>query len=81
MDNFTKSKIYMRKIANKQLLSILEQVVDRNPDLRLGQILLNYKFVKWELTEEGVKIHDPFYEEPVDTLNRVKSTIDELCRA
>lgn len=78
MDNFTKSKISMRKIANKQLLSILEQVVDRNPDLRLGQILLNYKFVKWELTEEGVKIHDPFYEEPVDTLNRVKSIIKEL---
>lgn len=81
MDSVIKNKIAMRQKANRQLLSILEQVVDRNPDLRLGQILLNYKFVKWELTEEGVKIHDPFYEEPVDTLNRVKSTIDELCRA
>lgn len=81
MDSVIKNKIAMRQKANRQLLSILEQVVDRNPDLRLGQILLNYKFVKWELTEEGVKMHDPFYEEPVDTLNRVKSTIDELCRA
>lgn len=81
MDSVIKNKISMRREANRQLLSILEQVVDRNPDLRLGQILLNYKFVKWEFTEEGVKIHDPFYEEPVDTLNRVKSTIDELCRA
>lgn len=76
MDDVIKNKIAMRQLANKQLLSILEQVVDRNPDLRLGQILLNYKFVKWELTEEGIKIYDPFYEEPVDTLNRVKSTIN-----
>lgn len=81
MDSVIKTKIAMRQLANKQLLSILEQVVDNNPDLRFGQILLNYKFVKWELTEEGIKIHDPFYEEPVDTLNRVKSIIEELCRA
>lgn len=78
MDSVIKSKISMRKIANKQLLSILEQVVDNNPDLRLGQILFNYQFVKWEITDDGIKIHDPFYEEPVDTLNRVKSIIEEL---
>lgn len=81
MDSVINNKIAMRQLANKQLLSILEQVVDNNPDLRLGQILFNYQFVKWENTDNGIKIHDPFYEEPVDTLNRVKSIIEELCRA
>jgi hypothetical protein len=34
--------------------------------------------VKGENTDNGIKIHDPFYEEPVDTLNRVKSKIKEM---
>lgn len=78
MDDIIKQKISMRQVANRKLLSILEQVVDRNPDLRLGQILFNYQFVKWESTDNGIKIHDPFYEESVDTLNRVKHLIEEL---
>lgn len=76
MDSIIKQKISARQAANRELLSILEQVVDRNPDLRLGQILLNCKFIEWSLTEKGIKIHDPFYEEPVDTLNRVRSVIE-----
>ena len=78
MDSVIKNKIDMRQLANKQLLSILEQVVDRNPDIRLGQILLNYQFVKSEVAENGIKIHDPYHEEPVDTLSRVKSKIKEM---
>lgn len=81
MDSVIRKKISMRESSNKELLRILEKLVDDNPDLRLGQILFNYQFVKWENTDNGIKIHDPFYEESVDTLNRVKTIIEESCRA
>lgn len=67
----------MRESSNKELLGILAKLIDDNPDLRLGQILFNYQFVKWENTNDGVKIHDPFYEEPVDTLARVKGVVED----
>lgn len=77
MGSVIKNKISMRESSNKELLRILAKLVDDNPELRLGQILFNYQFVKWENTNDGVKIHDPFYEESVDTLARVKGVIED----
>lgn len=81
MDDVIKNKIRARKIANEELLEILAKLVAENPDLRFGQILFNYGFLTWHTTQDGVVIDDPFYEESTITLNRVKTIIEELCRA
>jgi hypothetical protein len=52
-------------------VELLSTIVGAYPDLRFGQILFNYKFVNWSNTDDGVRICDPFYEEPADTLKRV----------
>jgi hypothetical protein len=78
MDAIIKNKISRRQECNKELLRIFTEIVDKNPDLRFGQILFNFQFVKWEDVNKRIKILDPFYEESVDTLNRVKHLIGEL---
>lgn len=80
MEESYKWKIPKRKECNEELLNILKEIVANNPDLRLGQILFNYEFITWENTDDGIKIHDPFYEEPVDTLKRVKNIINEITK-
>lgn len=72
MDAIIKNKISWRQGCNKELLRIFTDIVERNPELRFGQILFNFQFVKWENVNERIKILDPFYEESVDTLKRVK---------
>lgn len=73
-----KIKIARRREANKELLKILDKIVDAHPTLRLGQILINAQFLTTYTTNEGMVINDPFYEEPLDTLKRVKSMVGEL---
>lgn len=70
-----KEKQEQRFERNKDLLNILAEMVYNNPDLRFGQILFNCQFVKWDNTDDGIKIRDPFYEESYDTLMRVKDQV------
>lgn len=68
-----KWKIPKRKESNQEIIRILSKIVDENPDLRFGQILgcfvIEYEYDKIN----GVyATKDPFYEESVDTLKRVK---------
>ena len=70
-------KIRNRQRDNRRILGALNALVERHPDLRFGQILFNYKFVNWSNTDDGVRICVPFYEEPADTLKRVKENINE----
>ena len=64
-------KIRNRQRDNRRIVGALNALVESHPDLRFGQILFNYKFVNWCNTNDGVKICDPFYEEPADTFKRV----------
>lgn len=64
-------KIRNRQRDNRKIVEILNTLVEKYPDLRFGQILFNYKFVNWSNTDDGVRICDPFYEEPADTFKRV----------
>ena len=64
-------KIRNRQRDNRRILGALNALVERYPELRFGQILFNYKFVNWSNTDDGVKICDPFHEEPADTFKRV----------
>lgn len=70
-------KIRNRQRDNRRIVGALNALVERYPDLRFGQILFNYKFVNWSNTNDGVRICDPFYEEPADTLKRVRENINE----
>lgn len=63
----------MRKEKNKELLRILDEIVEAHPDLRFGQILMNWCFLGWGRKPGGtVEVYDPFFEEPASTLARVK---------
>lgn len=71
-------KIRNRQRDNRRILGALNALVERCPDLRFGQILFNYKFVNWSNTDDGVRICDPFYEEPADTFKRVCEQLKEI---
>ena len=62
-----KIKIENRQVANRELLKVLSEYVEKYPQQRFGQILVNYGFVT-----QG----DPFYEESVDTLEKVNHIIN-----
>lgn len=70
-----KEKIKNRQTANFELVRKLSKLVIAYPDLRFGQILVNFGFVEQTIDHYDVNIvltKDPFNEESVDTLKRVK---------
>lgn len=72
-----KEKVNCRIEYNAKLLVILNQLIDKYPDLRLGQILYTFGFItKPETAEDAYKLFDPFSEEPVDMYNRVVKTLE-----
>ena len=62
-----KEKIAKRQEANLNILKCIEKLIKEFPQQRFGQILSNY------VLPPG----DPFYEESVDTLERVKNIVKE----
>lgn len=56
-----------RQTANKKILFALEQIIDKHPELRFTQILSDCGI----FTFAGGR--DLFYEEPDETLKRIKS--------
>lgn len=76
MEESYKWKVPKREESNKELLRILADIIEDNPDLRFGQILFNWQFIIGDNDNGDIKIIDPFYEESVDTFKRVKSLIE-----
>ena len=80
MPNKSKFKelIDARQSANSEILSILNKYVDKYPELRFGQILAIAKVIEYERVTEvwspmvESRVKDPFNEESVHTLDRVK---------
>ena len=74
-----KEIIDARQTANREILDILKQYVEKYPELRFGQILAvarvieyGYKEVKGDKFEIPIeKVKDPFNEESIQTLDRV----------
>lgn len=62
---------------NKQILEALSLIVEKNPNLRFGQILANCNIIQYEQgvildgQREDVLTIDPFYEESDITFKRV----------
>ena len=65
-----------RQKYNKLILETLSELVKKYPDLRFGQILVDCDIIEYNITDNGIEVIDPFYEESEDTLNRmIKSRI------
>ena len=66
-----------RQKFNRQIVEILSILVEKHPDLRFGQILVDCDIIQEEeVLLEGERQTvligiDPFYEESEDTLNRM----------
>ena len=73
-----KLKISKGKESNQEIVKILEGIVNNYPELRFGQILLVFDFITAELVDDEIRIVDPFNEESVDTLKRVRDLINKL---
>lgn len=79
--------IVLRQSANREIIEILSDMVERYPDLRFGQILtiteaIQYKTVNraGALGAHVIEPVDPFNEESVDMWIRMRDKIMELNR-
>ena len=72
-----KEKIKNRQKANFELVRKLSELVIAYPDLRFGQILVDFGFIEQIVNHYDsnsiISTIDPFNEESVDTLNRVNN--------
>ena len=78
-----KLKIDQRQAANREIIEILSDIVERYPELRFGQILaisnvIQYEHISCDSDQYVETVKDPFNEESVDMLTRVKNKIQNL---
>lgn len=78
-----KLKIDQRQAANREIIEILSDVVERYPELRFGQILaisniILYEHISCDSDQYVETVKDPFNEESVDMLPRVRNKIQNL---
>lgn len=69
-------KVIKRQEANIEILDILKNWVEQNPELRFGQILACANIIKYDYSKQIVETVDPFFEESVDTLKNIKRPND-----
>ncbi len=70
-----------RQESNRKLTSYLIDLIEQHPDLRFGQILYNFGFVKpaRAVKEPGEQPwQNEFYVEPGDLLLRVETRIKDV---
>ena len=68
--------ISKRQTANLDILNEIGEAVMKYPDLRFGQILVNLGIIEYEtnMYDDVCITKDPFNEESVVTLERMKSS-------
>ena len=83
MDEILEQKIGKRQEYNIKILDILAEQVERYPNLRFGQILINTNVLKhYCMDPSGFQVFDPFNEESVDTYERIMETQSgEYCQS
>ena len=62
-----------RQKYNKLILETLSKLVEKYPDLRFGQILVNAEIITYKNGYNEVVPRDPYYEEPEVTWERMKN--------
>ena len=60
-----------RQKYNKLILETLSKLVDKHPDLRFGQILVNAEVVTYKNDYDEMVVEDPFNEESKITWERM----------
>ena len=64
-----------QRATNKEILDLLDKLVEKFPEQRFGQILFNY-VLNYSQTDSGqIHIDDPFYEISERTLKRIKERV------
>lgn len=63
-----------RQKYNELILEKLSKLVEKYPDLRFGQILVNCNIIVYKNDYDKVVPIDPFYEEPEITWKRMKNS-------
>ena len=64
-----------QRIINREILDLIDKIIEEFPEQRFGQILFNY-VLNYSQTDSG-QIHrdDPFYEIGERTLKRIKERV------
>ena len=75
-----KKKIAERQNANLQILNELREYFLAFPDIRFGQALANLNIIEYDRTKLMPEVIDPFFEESVDTLEKVKNTVKKITK-
>lgn len=79
MDN--KEKIEKRLESNREILRILGEIIEKNPEIRFCQALCGLGLPYYDAISDGVNeaegAIDRFYEESVDTLVIVKKYLEQ----
>lgn len=65
-----KNLIEQRQEANLHLLEIIQDYLEKYPSLRFGQVLVNLNIL--EPTDNTAFVKDPYYDEPMAMLDRIK---------
>lgn len=77
-----KLKIAQRQAANREIIEILSDMVEKYPDLRFGQILAITETLEYAPSprpgDNSIMIKDPFNEESVDMWVRVRDKVMEF---
>lgn len=69
-----------RQEANQELVNLLQLLIKENPDLRFGQILRNFRFIKEQRPgkpELCIDWQNEFFTEPQKVLERVIQAIED----
>jgi hypothetical protein len=71
-----KEKVGKRQEANRKIIEILSDIIEKKPELRFGQILAITGVIEYEEDARpyihDFMVKDPFNEESVDMLFRMK---------
>jgi hypothetical protein len=77
-----KLKMAQRQAANREIIEILSDMVEKYPDLRFGQILAITETLEYVPSprpdDDSIIIKDPFNEESVDTWVRIRDKVMEF---
>lgn len=76
MEENIKKMIENRQEYNIKILDIIAEYIERNPEIRFGQALINLKILNYiPCSACGSKVSDPFNEESETMYNRMMNEI------
>ena len=80
MTDNIKKKIEKRQSSNLQILNKLHDYFLEFSDIRFGQALANLNIIEYDKSKLTPEVIDPFFEESVDTLEKVNNTIEKIIK-